>query len=118
MTNSIVKGKIGELELAKALTELGHPARRGCQFAGRDQDGNSFPDIHCPTLSRFHFECKRIGRGSATLYKWLDQAAADAEGSQIPVVIQRPNHKPWSVTMFLPDFITIVDGGSTNKHTN
>lgn len=89
--NSRSKGKRGELELAKRLTELGHPARRGVQFKG----GEESPDVVCPSLEGFHIECKLTATcqmfSPAQLMAWDAQARADAGAWKTPIVIHRWN---------------------------
>src|SRR5665213_4437968 len=98
--NSRSKGVAGELELAKYLREHGIDARRGRQYSG----GDDSPDVICDIPS-IHFEVKRVESGS--LYKWLEQAQADA-GTKIPVVAHRRNHKEWVAILPLTDFLNYI----------
>ena len=99
--NSRNKGKVGELELAHALTEAGFEARRGQQFAG----GGDSPDVVCQPLAGYHFEVKRVEAGN--LYKWLKQAIRDA-GSKVPVVAHRRSREDWVVVLRLSDFLNLL----------
>ena len=105
MTNSCVKGKVGERELAAVLREAGFAgAIRGQQHAG----GKDSPDIRCPELEHFHFECKRVEKGN--LYDWLEQAINDAGIEKVPVVAHRKNKQEWVAILRLEDFLTIIKG--------
>lgn len=94
--NSRAKGKRGELEFAKALTNAGYPARRGIQFRG----GQDSPDVICDALDRWHFEVKLYGTcqlfAPATLAEWDAQARADA-GYKRPVIAHRWARSGWWV---------------------
>ena len=92
--NSRAKGQRGELELAKVLTDLGYPARRGQQFKG----GAESPDVVCEALREkgYHLECKLTKDckmfSPATLKEWDAQAEADAQAARLrPVVVHRWN---------------------------
>ena len=88
--NSRRKGANGEREFAKALTELGFPARRGQQFAG----GTDSPDVVCEGMGGIHFEVKRYRDckmfSPATIQEWEAQARRDA-GDKLPVIAHRWN---------------------------
>lgn len=88
--NSRRKGARGEIELAKVLTELGHPAHRGQQFRG----GAESPDVVCSSLGAWHIEVKRTATcqmfSPAELEGWMAQARADA-GGKAPLVMHRWN---------------------------
>ncbi len=90
------KGKTGERELAKKLTELfGEECRRSQQYCGDagDSDVVGLPGIHA--------ECKRTE--SLRLWAALEQAAHDSKDGNIPMVFHRPNKRPWVVLMYLDD---------------
>jgi len=103
------KGKRGERELAKELSELlGVDARRGQQFAGSPES----PDV--VGIPGIHVECKRTEKFS--LYDSLEQAIDDA-GDDIPVVMHRRNRKDWVIVARLDDLPelcerirTVLDG--------
>ena len=94
--NSRQKGKRGELELARVLSEYGFDAHRGQQFKG----GQDSPDVS--GLAGYHIECKRVEK--ADVYGWMEQSINDA-GDDIPLVIWRRNGKKWLVITTLDDFI-------------
>ena len=87
MTNSKRKGKVAELEAAKELQRLfGVECRRGQQYHGLEgEDVVGLPGVHV--------EVKRVEQLS--LYKAMEQAVADAQGDDIPIVVHRRNKKPW-----------------------
>ncbi len=106
MTNSNRKGKRGELELAKWLSERGHTARRGQQYRG----GGDSPDVVCDSLP-LHFEVKRTER--LRLHEAVEQAIADAAEGQTPVVAYRASRRPWLAILKLDDLLTLIRG---NEH--
>lgn len=93
LTNSRQKGKRGELEWAKFLTDFGFPARRGQQFSG-DSDS---PDVVCETMPGFWPEVKRREKFNlnATMAKAFDES-----GNKVPYCAHRRNGQRWLVTMF------------------
>lgn len=101
MTNSCVKGKVGERELAEFLRDHGFEARRGQQHAG----GNESPDV-VSDLDYIHWEVKRVEAGN--LYKWLEQAERDSAGIKIPVVAHRKNRKDWVAILPLDLFLSLL----------
>lgn len=105
--NSRAKGKRGELQLAKALTDLGHPARRGQQRKG----GEDSPDVICESLPGVHFECKLTAtcqfHSPAQLAEWDAQARRDA-GARLGVVAHRWNGaRNWWARVLLPGRLAI-----------
>lgn len=87
MTNGNAKGKCGERELSKKLTELfGEPCRRGKQYCGSEDS----PDV--VGLPGIHIECKRTN--VLRLWEAVDQATAEC-GGNVPVVCHRPNRREW-----------------------
>jgi hypothetical protein len=113
--NSRAKGKRGELQFAKALAELGHPAARGQQRKG----GEDSPDVICPSLPWVHWEVKLMASckmfSPATVADWEAQATRDS-GTRHPVLAHRWNGaRQWWVRVWtsgrgpywqaLPDFI-------------
>lgn len=101
MTNGKAKGSAGERELANKLKEHGFSARRTQQFCGAAGDA----DITCQELSSYHIECKRVEK--LNIDKAMDQALNDCHNAT-PVCMHRRNHKPWLVTMYLEDWISLV----------
>lgn len=94
------KGKGGEREVAAIFTEAGIPSSRGVQFQG----GVDSPDVKI-SLKGYHLEVKR----TETFRMWpaLDQAMGDAQ-ENVPVVVHRPNRKPWVAVLLLDDFIKLL----------
>ena len=99
--NSKLKGKRGELELAKILRGYGFSARRGVQYKG----GQDSPDVL--GLEGIHIECKRVEK--LFLEEAMDQSIEDS-GKDMPSVMHRKNGRPWLVTMRLEDWIVIYEG--------
>ena len=96
------KGKTGERELARELTRvLGATARRGVQYTG----GPDSPDV-VTDIGNVHIECKRTEH--FRLFEALDQSIRDAGESNVPVVMHRPNHRPWVVVLRLDDLPALV----------
>ncbi len=94
------KGKVGEREVAKALSRLfGVECRRGQQYSGLGGE-----DV--VGLSGVHVECKRVEQLS--LYKAIEQATSDAQGDDIPVVIHRRSKKPWVAIVELDKLPALV----------
>ena len=90
------KGAAGEREAAREISRvLNADARRGVQFAG----GPDSPDV-VADLPGVHFEVKRTERLS--LWAAVDQAVGDA-GEKTPVVLHRPNRRPWIAIVRLDD---------------
>lgn len=97
------KGKLGELEVADLLRENGFKdARRSQQYAGinGDSDVVGLPGIH--------IESKRTER--LGLWQAVDQAKAEARGSDIPTVWHRSSRRPWIVILAAKDFLQILKG--------
>lgn len=99
------KGKRGELEAAKRLGDLlGLPLIRSAQADGKHSadviagEGEPLP---------LHLEIKRTER--FRLYDALDQAAEDAGPEQVPIVLHRPNRRPWVAVLFLDDLLPFVE---------
>lgn len=98
--NSREKGKRGEREFAKAMTELGIPSRRGVQHCG----GEDSPDVRCD-LPGYHFEVKRTEK--LRIWDAVAQAEGDC-GANVPVVAHRANGKDWVVVLRLEDFVRLA----------
>ena len=97
--NSRMKGKRGELELARALRARGYDCRRGQQYSGKNGDADVVG------LPGIHIECKRVERLNLT--EAMKQARRDALPGEFPVVFHRRNDEPWMVTMPLESWIEI-----------
>lgn len=98
--NSRTKGKVGELELANFLTDLGFVARRGQQFSG----GAGSPDVVCDSLP-FHIECKRTEKSA--IYDWLAQAKRD-NPVKPSLVCHRKNGEQWVAILPLEQLLDYV----------
>ena len=96
--NSRNKGAAGERELARKLTELGYPSRRGQQYSGVNGDADVVG------LPHIHIECKRVER--LNLEDAMAQSISDAK-QEFPTVFHRKNNHQWLVTMRLDDWIQI-----------
>lgn len=96
------KGKRGERELAKVLTQYGYECRRGQQFCGANGDADVVG------LTGVHIECKRVER--LNIDQAMEQSVDDARENETAVVMHRKNGKPWLVTMLLDDWIRLYEG--------
>lgn len=108
------KGKRGERELAKVLTEtLGLSHRRGQQYSG--ERGN--PDVLADQEIGIHWECKRVER--LRLGDAIRQAVNDCPHGRVPAVASRKFREGWLVTVRMEDlpalaakvYKAIVHGG-------
>lgn len=95
--NSKLKGKVGELEASKVLTQLlGIQLRRSQQFKGTAESADIEP---VDGEWNLHPEIKRsesvLGLGT---YKAVEQAKAEC-GDSIPFVMSRRNHKEWLIVV-------------------
>lgn len=100
--NSRNKGKRGERELAKVLTQYGYDCRRGQQFCGANGDADVVG------LTGVHIECKRVER--LNIDQAMEQSVDDAREDETAVVMHRKNNKQWLVTMLLDDWIRLYEG--------
>lgn len=96
--NSRQKGKRGEREWAKVLTDMGFRARRGVQFSG----GEDSPDV-VGGFPGTHAEVKRVEQ--LNLHAASDQASRDAGAKKVPYVAHRKNGQPWLVTVKAEDLL-------------
>ena len=97
------KGRGGELELVRLLTEKGYNSVQ----AGRALSYGSQPDII--GLEGVHVEVKRCE--ALRLSEWMKQAIRDSEKFQDgePAVFHRRNREGWLVTMPLESWLRIYD---------
>lgn len=103
MTNSNLKGKLGERQWRDKLRDHGFlQARRGQQFSG----GEDSPDVVCPELPLIHFEVKRTEKLS--IYDAMSQAKRDAGDYKLPVVAHRRNSQDWLVIMDANDWLNLI----------
>lgn len=101
MINSKIKGKVGELEAAHFLTDIGLPAYRSQQFKGAGDAADV--RFHDPELNKMtHIEVKRNEHLNVVLA--LEQASRDAAEGQVPIVMHRKNKTPWMVTLTAQDY--------------
>ncbi len=113
--NSRQKGKRAEREAAGVLTDLlGAHFRRAQQYAG----GVESADI-LGGPPELHWEVKHQER--MQLYKWLDQAIADAVDN-LPLVLHRQNGKEWLLSLRVSDMLRlcsiISEWSATKNNTN
>ena len=94
------KGRGGELELCKIFQAHGINAQPGQAVSyGATPDIMGVAGIHC--------EVKRTEK--MRLNEWLDQATRDARRfGGYPAIFHRSNRRPWTVTMLLEDWLTIM----------
>ena len=93
------KGKVGEREAAKVLSELlGIEVRRAQQFAG---GVDSADIIGVPGL---HVEVKRVEK--LRLYSAIEQSVNDG-GINCPIVMHRTNNLPWLVSLQVGDLVRL-----------
>jgi len=93
--NSKRKGKYGELDAAECLfLETGIRLRRSSQYKASE----SSPDLE--GFEQWYVEVKRRERLNvhSELFRAMELA-----GKKIPILIHRPNRKPWMITFLLKD---------------
>lgn len=95
------KGKVGEREVVAFLKKHGFEARRGQQFEGSSDS----PDV-VSSVPGVHLEVKR--REAFALYPSLEQAEAERDQSNIPVVLHRRNRKQWVAVMYAEDWAHLM----------
>ena len=109
--SSLVKGKVGEREVAAELRRLfGIEARRGVQYSGSPNSPDVIADIQ-----GVHIEVKRCERLS--LYPAMRQASGDA-GDKTPIVFHRANHHEWLAIIRLDDLPELVNRLSVLKESD
>ena len=109
--NSRAKGKRGELEAAKALSEvLRVGVERTVQYNGAAGDA----DLKIEALPMLHIEVKRR-RNDITpdqAEQFLEQAEADARPGKVPICIHRADDdRGWCITLRLArlfDFVSMM----------
>lgn len=101
--NSRVKGAVGERAACEALAEhLGLTARRSQQHCATD----SASDIIVNETPRLWWEIKRTQRINVAAV--MQRSKKDC-GDKIPVLMHRPNHSEWMVTVYLPDLLAVLN---------
>ena len=100
--NSKQKGARFERKLASLFREYGYTdARRTAQYCGNTGDASDVVG-----LPRIHIEAKH--QEKMELYKWMEQAKRDAEGSGgIPTVFHKKNNADILVTMRFEDWMQL-----------
>jgi Holliday junction resolvase len=105
---SVLKGKLGEREVAKLLRDHGFDqARRGQQYAG----GGDSPDV--VGLPGYHIEVKRTE--AFNLYAALGQSEIEAGLGETPVVFHRRSCEPWVVVLEAKYFLDLVKQSQMNE---
>ena len=94
------KGKRGEREFARMLSNWGYTARRSQQYQGVPVEGAG--DVIVERLSdHFRFEVKRYKDnakiGSRRIHEWIEQAAEETPKGKLPVVAFRPDYGEWTL---------------------
>lgn len=103
MTNAKKKGKRGELECRDVWREHGYKdAHRSVQYCGKGESSADLEGVD----ERLHLEIK-LGYQYRQIYKFMEQAKADAKAGQIPVVNCRMDREEWLCVLRLEDFIEI-----------
>ena len=96
------KGQRGEREAAREIERvLSVFAHRGRQYSG-DQDA---PDVK-HTIQGLHIEVKRTEK--LRLWEAVGQAIEEA-GKSVPIVMHRPNNKPWLLIFRFEDLPKLVE---------
>lgn len=101
--NSRAKGAQGEREASSMLSELfgWNSARRSQQYCGTE----SSADLVVEETPDLHYEVKRVQR--LAVPKTMQRAREDA-GRKCPVLLHRPNHGEWLLTIFVEDLPRLV----------
>lgn len=96
--NSRAKGAQGEREASSMLSELfgWNSARRSQQYCGTE----SSADLVVEETPDLHYEVKRVQR--LAVPKTMQRAREEA-GRKCPVLLHRPNHGEWLLTIFVED---------------
>ena len=100
--NSRAKGARGERAFRDLLRAEGYEARRGQQFSGSPDS----PDVVCPDLAQYHFECKCVER--LNIEDAMAQARRDAGAAKTPIVAHKRNHCNWLITMDAETFFSLI----------
>ena len=100
--NSRAKGARGERAFRDLLRAEGYEARRGQQFSGSPDS----PDVVCPDLASYHFECKCVER--LNIEDAMNQARRDAGTAKTPIVAHKRNHCKWLITMDAEAFFSLI----------
>ena len=98
MVNSRQKGKVGERNLARKLSELLAPVRRGQQFSG-------IGGADVVGLQGIHVECKYTN--TLRLSQAMQQSVCDA-GEDVPIVCHKRSREDWLLTVRLDDILRLL----------
>lgn len=100
MTNSRAKGKRGELDASKVLSQVfSIPITRSAQLKGSQESA----DLDGLAMFALHPEIKRDEITiSKAMYKAMGQAKRDC-GSNVPFVMSRRNKEEWLLTIRVDD---------------
>jgi hypothetical protein len=96
------KGAAGELEVIRALH------RYGWGFAERTSNGRH-QGLRGDVMygpAGVHLEIKRQERLNVPAA--LDQATADAKGTDVPIVVHRPSRHEWMATLPLEELLPLL----------
>lgn len=99
------KGRGGEIELSKILSENGIPAK-----PGQALNFGTVPDV--VGIEGIHAEVKRVEK--LNVPEAMGQAIRDSEkfNDGMPALFHRRNRSPWLVTMRLDDWLKLYKGES------
>ena len=100
MTHAYRKGWAGEHEIEGIFREYGLDVDRVPNSGGLKWKGD------LTGLDGFSVEVKRQER--VRVVEWLEQAREQAEPDETPLLIFRPNRKPWTVAIDLHDFLDLL----------
>ena len=97
------KGRSGEIELSKILSENGIPAK-----PGQALNFGTVPDV--VGIEGIHAEVKRVEK--LNVPEAMGQAIRDSEkfNDGMPALFHRRNRSPWLVTMRLDDWLKLYKG--------
>jgi Holliday junction resolvase len=95
------KGKRGEREVAKMLTEAGLPAARAQQFKG----AAGVFDLNCEALERLGFGVEVKNTSRPTLGSWLDKAR---ESTQKPLILWKRERDQWYAVLPLSALTSLL----------
>lgn len=98
--NSRAKGKRGELEfITTHLVPYWPAAKRNL-----DQFGDDKRD--CVEVAGIHFQVKRVEK--LNIWAALDQATAEADAHDLPVVAFRRNRSPWFGALEMSELVALL----------
>jgi len=95
------KGKRGEREVARLLTEAGLPAARAQQFKGA---AGAF-DLNCEALERLGFGVEVKNTARPTLGPWLDKTR---ESTDRPLILWKRERDRWYAVLPLEALLPLI----------